>query len=380
MTPRRRRALIALLVLGAALLGLGVSEVRRDTTPPQLYLDGPRRAEAGQRVRLSISANEPVSYAIRYGQRDETNVTQDWTVELTALQGARPVRIRATDGAGNVTETVMTLTGVPAPVPRVSAARRLEAGDPLGVRLVWPPGSASVEDVAVSFHGVPARVLRVSGGAKAIVPVPLATPGGAYALDVRVTDEFGEVHEETRDVAVQDRAQPVEQLHLEPRTLALVTPEAAELERDTLARVEARGAPDPLWTAPFEMPIQGVESAGFGSARRYAPGGPVSYHTGLDLAAPEGTPIHATNDGEVVVAGPYPIKGGLVVIDHGGGVFSLYFHQSTVLAAVGQRVERGDVIGLVGTTGLSTGPHLHWEMQVGGVPTNPLAWVDRTFP
>lgn len=380
MTRRRRTGLLALLVLTGAFLGLGVSEVRRDTTPPRLYLDVARRAEVGDAVALAVSADEPVTYVVRYGDQRYERVTQDLALSLTAVSGATPVHVRATDGSGNATETTVTLMGLAAPAPHVQAARSVQAGDPLGVRLAWPSDSAAVEDVAVTFDGRTVRVLRVDHGAKAIVPVPLGTPVGAYVLDVRVTDEFGRLHRETRDVAVREPPHPVEQLHLKPSTLALVTPEAQRLERDTLARVEAAAAPDPLWTAPFERPIEGVPSAGFGSARRYAPGGPVSYHTGLDLAAPQGTPIHATNDGTVVVAGDYPIKGGLVVLDHGGGVFSLYFHQSEIRVQVGEHVRRGQVVGLVGTTGLSTGPHLHWEMQVDGVPTNPLAWVDRTFP
>lgn len=80
------------------------------------------------------------------------------------------------------------------------------------------------------------------------------------------------------------------------------------------------------------------------------------------------------------VAGFFPIKGGLVVLDHGGGVFSLYFHQSHIRVAVGDEVKRGAVIGEVGTTGLSTGPHLHWETRVNEVATNPLEWVGKVVP
>jgi murein DD-endopeptidase MepM/ murein hydrolase activator NlpD len=69
-----------------------------------------------------------------------------------------------------------------------------------------------------------------------------------------------------------------------------------------------------------------------------------------------------------------------VVLDHGGGVFSLYFHQSRIRVEVGDEVRRGEVIGEVGTTGLSTGPHLHWEVRVNGTATNPLEWVDKVVP
>src|SRR5690606_42048472 len=162
--------------------------------------------------------------------------------------------------------------------------------------------------------------------------------------------------------------------------LSAVTPEAQAQERQLMEEGVAAGGGPPKWTEPFLMPITGTETSGFADARRYAQGGPVSYHNGLDLAAPTGTPVQATNDGRVMVAGAYPIKGGWIMIDHGFGVSSVYFHLSKIDVEVGQRVQRGDLIGEVGSTGLSTGPHLHWEMRVREAPTNPVVWVDKVLP
>ena len=380
MRRLRRPAFILLVVLSAALAGLAVSEARRDTTPPKLYIEAPPRAEVGSATQVLITADEPVTYRVRYGSFDATKVTQDWNVALTAEAGAQPVDIVATDGAGNRTDVQATIDGVAAPVPEVRSEAQLTAGDPLGVRVSWPADSAHVTKVQVSFDGKDERLVRGSDGARAIVPVPLATAPGAHTLAVSVTDEFGITHRDTRSIAVTPLKGAVETIHLPPKVLAADTPTAWAEEQQALATAFAQGAPRPRWTAAFETPIQGAESAGFGSARRYAAGGPVSYHTGLDLAAPEGTPIHATNDGTVVLARELPISGNIVAIDHGDGVVSLYFHQSKILVHDGESVKRGDVVGLVGTTGLSTGPHLHWEMRVDGVPTNPLAWVGHTFP
>ncbi len=376
----RRPAFFVLVILSAALAGLAVSEARRDTTPPKLYIEAPPRAEVGSLTQVLITADEPVTYHVRYGTFDATKVTQDWNVSLTAEAGAQPIDIVATDGAGNRTDVQQTLAGVAAPVPEVRAERQLTAGDPLGVRVRWPADSAHVTKVAVAFDGKDERLLREPDGARAIVPVPLATAPGAYTLSVSVTDEFGITHRDTRSIAVLPLKGVVEMIHLPPKVLATDTPAAWAAEQKALAGAFAKSTSRPQWTGPFETPIRGAESAGFGSARRYAPGGPVSYHTGLDLAAPEGTPIHATNDGTVVLARELPISGNIVAIDHGDGVVSLYFHQSKILVHDGESVKRGEVIGLVGTTGLSTGPHLHWEMRVDGVPTNPLAWAGHTFP
>ena len=96
----------------------------------------------------------------------------------------------------------------------------------------------------------------------------------------------------------------------------------------------------------------------------------------IDLAAAAGTPILATNNGTVVMSGLYLVRGNLVVIDHGGGVFSSYGHMSSRVATVGDTVQKGQLIGYVGSTGFSTGAHTHWEVAVGGVLVDGLRWLD----
>jgi murein DD-endopeptidase MepM/ murein hydrolase activator NlpD len=98
-------------------------------------------------------------------------------------------------------------------------------------------------------------------------------------------------------------------------------------------------------------------------------------HEGIDIAAPEGTPIHAAAAGTVVWAGPRNGYGNAVIIDHGSGVGTVYAHQSAIAVSAGQGVGRGDVIGYVGHTGLAITPHLHFEVRVGGKTYDPLAYV-----
>lgn len=101
-----------------------------------------------------------------------------------------------------------------------------------------------------------------------------------------------------------------------------------------------------------------------------------SLHTGTDIVAPSGTKIHAAGAGVVIIAGWNTAYGNMVIIDHGGGVSSLYGHQSSLNVTEGQSVQANQVIGYVGSTGWSTGPHLHFEVREGGNPTDPL----RFFP
>ena len=130
----------------------------------------------------------------------------------------------------------------------------------------------------------------------------------------------------------------------------------------------------PTWIAPLNPPL--VVSGYFGEQRSFN-GGPVQgHHGGTDFGAIAGTPILATNDGTVVLAERVRVRGRLVVIDHGGGVLSSYGHQSALTVAEGEVVRQGQKIGEVGSTGLSTGAHLHWELAVGGVLVDGLRWLD----
>ena len=238
-----------------------------------------------------------------------------------------------------------------------------------------------LEPLAVPLpSGDPDPLRALAGRVWALTAVPLDAAPGVTTLYVELTDEIGQRVGAEAPIAVEGSTSAVETLSLEPGTLALVTPAARQLEAHTLAAARAEGAPSPLWSRAFVTPIDGRGTSGFGAARRYAPGGPVSYHQGEDIAAPTGTPVVATNEGIVRIADAFPIKGGWIAVDHGAGVFSHYFHLASVDVAVGDRVARGDAIGTVGSTGLSTGPHLHWEMRVGEAPTDPVAWVGRVLP
>jgi murein DD-endopeptidase MepM/ murein hydrolase activator NlpD len=100
----------------------------------------------------------------------------------------------------------------------------------------------------------------------------------------------------------------------------------------------------------------------------------------MDIAANMGDPVQAANRGRVALAEALKVRGNAVIIDHGLGVYSCYYHLSEIRVQKGQMIEKGQVIGLVGSTGLSTGPHLHWEMRVTGNPVNPIQWTQRAIP
>lgn len=143
---------------------------------------------------------------------------------------------------------------------------------------------------------------------------------------------------------------------------------------------ERQASHGPQWVKPllgtgqFMFPLAGFITSPFGYRFH-----PILHreimHTGLDIAAPMGTPIHAADSGVVLYAGWYGGYGQVVIIDHGNHLTSLYGHQSRLGCVTGQRVVKGQVIGFVGSTGLSTGPHCHFEIRKNGVPVNPLDYV-----
>ncbi|MEW5986243.1 MAG: peptidoglycan DD-metalloendopeptidase family protein [Chloroflexota bacterium] len=150
-------------------------------------------------------------------------------------------------------------------------------------------------------------------------------------------------------------------------------------ERARLFQIWNQASPLPLWDTPFQRPIiDYLEQSGFYGSRRSYNGGPYStYHEGVDFSAWAGTPVYAPAGGTVVLAETLYVRGGAVIIDHGLGVYTGLYHLSRVLAQPGQVVRPGDPVGEVGTTGLSTGNHLHWDLLVAGTWVDAAVWLEQ---
>ncbi len=169
-------------------------------------------------------------------------------------------------------------------------------------------------------------------------------------------------------------------LSVPPETVDPANTEPEDALFDSVVNVRS---PDKLWDGGFSYPSTYFTDAFpsvFGTRRNYNNLGYRFYHTGLDFYGGTGVEIHAPARGRVAFADSLTVRGNTTIIDHGWGVFTVYMHQSEILVQAGQLLEAGETIGLVGGTGRVTGPHLHWEVRVGGVPVDPLEWVERAFP
>lgn len=222
----------------------------------------------------------------------------------------------------------------------------------------------------------------------ALQGVHAMTESGLYPLTLQGSLEDGVTFTYTQKVFVQTVDYPYDQpLTVNPTTVdpAVTRPEDAQW-----TALNEPVTPVRLWSGEFKLPspldkdycLETYQcfSSRFGNRRSYN-GSPYNYfHTGLDIVGGTGTKIYAPAPGVVVFAGPLTVRGNATVIDHGWGVYTGYMHQSEIYVKPGDRVQTGDVIGLVGGTGRVEGPHLHWEVWVGGVQVDPLDWLGRSYP
>ncbi len=183
----------------------------------------------------------------------------------------------------------------------------------------------------------------------------------------------GDVHRARHDLAVVSGRFPTQSLKVAP---AYVEPPESELDRiredrERVARVWDMPARPRLWQRAFQPPVGSAIHDNFG-ARRVFNGRPRSPHDGVDIAAPLGAPVTAPAPGVVALAAELYFSGGTVILDHGAGLFTTYFHLSRIDVTDGEAVAAGRTIGRVGATGRATGPHLHWGARLHRARVNPL--------
>lgn len=166
-----------------------------------------------------------------------------------------------------------------------------------------------------------------------------------------------------------------------PETVAALDKTADQLERN-MRHINDRLRSDilRLSSIPSGLPVNGYITDGFGRRHNPFSGEGRETHEGLDIAADFGTPVSATADGLVIHAGPYSGYGNLVILYHSNGITTRYGHLSRITVDAGQRIKRGDQIGHAGSTGRSTGPHVHYEIRENDQPTDPVRYVGSPQP
>jgi len=238
-------------------------------------------------------------------------------------------------------------------------------------------------DLRVEWDGRPLPVFPSASGWTALVGLDLDVRPGPIAW--RVTRPSGAKNGgalAAGAVTVRARTFPTQPLTLPKGMVDLDAPTLArvEAERAELKAALGDGTPERLWRGPFRVPLDGGQPTGGFGLRRVINGQPRSPHTGYDWAAPVGTPVLAVNAGRVALVADHFFAGRNVVLDHGLGLFTLYYHLSETRVAVSEAVATGQVIGAVGATGRVTGAHLHFGALLGGARVDPEALLALSVP
>jgi murein DD-endopeptidase MepM/ murein hydrolase activator NlpD len=207
---------------------------------------------------------------------------------------------------------------------------------------------------------------------KAILGIDLYTVPGEYTLEIAAANTTIR-----RIITVSKKKYPMQRLTL-PKDMVELSPEnEARVEREQ-KKVAAIWPVDSIriWSGNFVNPLPGKPIGTPFGVRRIINKIPKSSHSGIDITAEEGDEVHAPNNGVAVLIDDQFYSGNSIVLDHGQGIYTMFFHLSKILVTSGQYVNKGDVIGLVGSTGRSTGAHLHWGVRIQGARVDPKELIN----
>jgi murein DD-endopeptidase MepM/ murein hydrolase activator NlpD len=236
------------------------------------------------------------------------------------------------------------------------------------------------ETLKIAAHGA-ARKARLDGrtvelfsqddGSRfGLMPIPVLKKIGMYRLEL--LNENGTIVD-SRPIHIEDAHYPKQNIVIS-RKIASLKPSPGEQE--TVGEFRKTVSPVRYWREPFEPPVPGCLTSLFGVRRLHNGRLTGDFHAGVDQRGAAGTPIHPIAAGVVKIVQKWNLRGGTVAVDHGQGVESIYLHMEKFAAKEGEHVTTSDVLGYVGSTGRSTGPHVHWSLYVNGVPVNPGQWMN----
>lgn len=279
---------------------------------------------------------------------------------------ATALLLSATAGLSQARPAASAPSGRTAPPRWLAASRAVPGG---AVELPLGPAAQPPE---VRWGEVPVLVLGDPAQWTAIVGIPLSAAPGPLRVSVGVPG----AEPRTRTVTVSPATYAVQRLKVAPGHVDLSADDLARAnrEREHIVRVMATHSPRRPASLLMTPPVAGPRSSSFG-LRRVFNGQPRSPHSGMDIAAPTGTPLRCPLAGTVIDTGDYFFSGRCIWIDHGGGLLTLVAHLDAIGVEVGREVAEGEVIGRVGATGRVTGPHVHWSVALNRSLVDPALFI-----
>jgi murein DD-endopeptidase MepM/ murein hydrolase activator NlpD len=347
---------------------------RNNLTQPYLLL-------AGQKVRLPA----PVSEHIRLHRV----AAGETLTNLAAQYGISPYLLRETNklSCGDC-----LIVGQLLRIPQSSVTTNLP--EPFNTIDIYPPAphqgdvvsvrvtpSAHLDTIVGTLAGRTLHFVEQEGTYVALTGIGALQDPGVYSVTLQAIASTGASSQVSGRIQVAAGGFGFENLTVIQSLVPLLDPQLNLDEVQTLESIESQWTPNQYWQGPFKLPVAASRIASYYGTRRSFNGGILrTYHSGTDLVAPVGTPIFAPAGGRVAAVQPLKVRGNVVIIDHGRGVFTVYCHLSSWQVSVGQLVEAGQLIAHSGNTGRSEGPHLHWELAVGGVTVDVLPWTQQAIP
>jgi murein DD-endopeptidase MepM/ murein hydrolase activator NlpD len=273
------------------------------------------------------------------------------------------------DGPGALPETVMGI--------KLDPLRPMQ-GKTTIIQVYAPPGLNLIGSLA----GIGLNFFPYEEGYLALQGIPAMLEHGLYPLTLTGYNQEGEEFFYNQTILVRSGNYLYDPpLVVDPATLE----DEVVLQEDELwLSLALPVSPEKMWEGQLGVPVplqlKDCWTSLFGSRRSYNGSEYRFYHAGLDFCGREGTELYAPAPGRVVYTGSLAIRGDVIVLDHGWGVYTAYAHLSETMVTPDEIVHTGQVIGKGGSTGRSTGPHLHWEVWVGGYPVDPVEWLENVIP
>lgn len=391
----RRGCLLALppAVLGA--LGLGAIGGRlhdpilqayqwySDNEPPKVTLQVPSAPVKGT-TTIGVTVDDPNRWKLLSVRLD--------TIELDPVPGERQIntanlpdglhifQVRAADLSRNqnvgVAEALFVSRNNGPKVELAPESKKIGQGETLLIQLL------SDEPATVTGTLDTMQLAFVNEGASnwALAGIDNLARTGNRTLSVVATDGLGNQTRVSFPISVDAKKYPVEEVWLPPSSEGIISSPTNGNEIARLDALFAKQTPQKRWNGTLAIPVKANLLSDFGTGRSYN-GGPVtSRHWGADFDCLTGTLVTAPAPGIVAMADNLAVRGNVVILDHGLGVYSCHYHLSRSDVQVGQEVKTGDRLGLSGATGAVTGPHLHWELRVRGNAVDPMPWTKRPYP
>lgn len=385
----RLASIIALCLLGLLLvigwfsggLGHGLWWLT-NAKPPTLTLAGPADVVRGSvRIGVQLSPGDRARIAEAQVDGRPVDTLDPLTVETMGLaDGPHRLTVVAEDQSLRRNRVIADLNLRSDNTPPRIAIETRPASVPQGRTWLLRVHVDEPAEIQVTLDNASLLLQPDDGFGWAVVGVGADVAPTSFPLVVTGTDLAGNQGEQRATMEVAPTQFTRDSVQVSTALVPLLQPQVRSEEDARLSQTYAQVTQPRLWDDRFVQPVQGTIITQFGEVRSYNGGPFEGHHGGTDFAAPAGRPVVAPARARVALVDQVRLRGNIVVLDHGLGVFTTYAHLSSTDVKVGQELQRGQAFARVGSTGLSEGPHLHWELWVGGANVDPMEWVEQRFP